>query len=96
MRPERWQQIDELFHAALERAPQERAAFLDQACGGDEALRREVESLIAADAETESVAVALPAQVAAEMLREDQAQPMAGRMIGHYQILALLGSRWRG
>ena len=44
----------ELFQAALERAPKERAAFLDKQCGGDSELRPEVEALLAADAEKES------------------------------------------
>jgi hypothetical protein len=47
MNPERWQRIDELFLAALEYEAEERAAFLDDACGDDDSLRREVESLIA-------------------------------------------------
>ena len=47
MGPERWQRIEELYHAALELGESERAEFLAQACGGDEALRREVESLLA-------------------------------------------------
>jgi serine/threonine protein kinase len=46
MTPERWQQIEKLFHAALELEGQERAAFLEKACGNDESLRREVESLL--------------------------------------------------
>ena len=45
MTPERWREIERLYHAALERDAVERAAFLNDACGGDEALRREVESL---------------------------------------------------
>jgi serine/threonine protein kinase len=49
MDPERWRQIDRVLEAAIEREPAERAAFLDEACGGDEALRREVEALLAAD-----------------------------------------------
>ena len=44
---ERWQEIERLYHLALEREESRRAEFLDQACGGDEALRREVESLLA-------------------------------------------------
>ncbi|MEK6287162.1 MAG: hypothetical protein AABO57_15585 [Acidobacteriota bacterium] len=47
MTPERWKQIDELAQAALERGVAERAGFLDEACAGDEVLRREVESQIA-------------------------------------------------
>ncbi len=48
MKPERWQQIDQVLEAALERDRNEWAAFLDQACAGDEELRREVESLLRA------------------------------------------------
>jgi len=46
----RWRTIDDLFQAALDRAPGDRAAFLEHACGADAALRREVESLLTADA----------------------------------------------
>ena len=42
----RWTTVDGLFEAALEREPHERAAFLREACGGNETLRREVESLL--------------------------------------------------
>jgi len=47
MEPERWQEIERLYHLALEREESSRAEFLEQACGQDEALRREVESLLA-------------------------------------------------
>ncbi|HJQ24698.1 MAG TPA: serine/threonine-protein kinase [Blastocatellia bacterium] len=46
MTPEKWKQIEALFESALEREPAERAAFLDEACGDDPTLRREVESLL--------------------------------------------------
>ncbi len=47
MTPERWQQIERLYHDALELAPEYRLAFLDRACAGDDELRREIESLLA-------------------------------------------------
>jgi hypothetical protein len=47
MRPERWQEIERLYHAALARPVGERAGFLAEACAGDEVLRREVEMLLA-------------------------------------------------
>jgi eukaryotic-like serine/threonine-protein kinase len=50
---ERWRRIEELYHAARERAPADRAAFLDDACANDPDLRREVESLLAEDASRE-------------------------------------------
>jgi eukaryotic-like serine/threonine-protein kinase len=45
MTPDRWREIERLYHAALERSAEERAAFLTEACGNDAALRQEVESL---------------------------------------------------
>ena len=44
MTPERWRQVEGIYHAVLERLPQERAAYLDQACTSDDALRGEVQS----------------------------------------------------
>src|SRR5215212_9119941 len=49
MKSERWRQVDELFERALERAPAERAPFLDAACAADPSLRREVEEMLRAD-----------------------------------------------
>ena len=47
MRDSRWQRVEEIFHQAVELAPEACSAFLDQVCAGDEPLRREVESLLA-------------------------------------------------
>jgi serine/threonine protein kinase len=49
--PERWQKLDRIFSEALDRAPEDRAVFLDQACAGDANLRLEVEALLAQDAD---------------------------------------------
>jgi len=49
MDPEQWKRIDNLLHAALERPPAERDAFLKRECAGDKALEREVRSLLAFD-----------------------------------------------
>jgi serine/threonine-protein kinase len=49
MKPDRWRKVDELFEAALEREPNSRAAFLEQACGSDKELRREVEKMLSFD-----------------------------------------------
>jgi hypothetical protein len=46
MQPDRWRKVDQLFAAALEREPKDRGAFLDQACGDDHDLRREVEKML--------------------------------------------------
>src|ERR1700736_6524670 len=47
MKPERWQQVEELYHAVLESAPDRRGAFLDSAGGNDTDLRQTVEALLA-------------------------------------------------
>jgi hypothetical protein len=47
MTPDRWQKIEELYHSAREREGSQRIAFLNEACAGDEMLRREIESLLA-------------------------------------------------
>ena len=44
MTPDRLQQIEDLYHSALERESAERAVFINESCNGDEDLRREVES----------------------------------------------------
>jgi len=47
MDPNRWRQIEDLYHLALEKPAQERAGFLDRACSADPSLRQELESLLA-------------------------------------------------
>jgi eukaryotic-like serine/threonine-protein kinase len=97
MTPERWQQINQIFHSALERNPGDRAAFLAEACASDEELRREVESLLASDETAETSMAAIPAGVAAEWFAEGQAKPVtAGQMIGHYRICSALGAGGMG
>ena len=44
---ERWQQLEEIFHGALQRDPTERDAYLREACGSDSGLRREIAELLA-------------------------------------------------
>ncbi len=54
MKPERWQKVEEIYHAALEREPGQRAAFLEEACSGDESLSKEVQSLLGYQLEAEN------------------------------------------
>ena len=63
MDPERWRRVGELFHRALEHGPEERSRFLDQACGGDAALRAEVDSLLAHHDDGAPPAVRTPPEV---------------------------------
>ena len=72
MKSDRWQQLDELFHAVLERAPEARAAFLDDVCGGDQKLRKEVEALIAANEQAGSFIEKPALEVEARSLGNEQ------------------------
>src|SRR5262245_21964413 len=96
MKPDRWRQVDQLFQAALERAPEERVAFISAACGADDSLRREVEALLAADGEAGSLIETPAYAVAAPLIVGSNAQSLAGRTIGHYQIISLLGKGGMG
>src|SRR5436189_1512866 len=91
MKAERWKQVNDLFQSAVERAPEERAAFLDQACQGNEGLRREVGSLLTSYERSENF-IELPAyEVAPELVTNDRAGAMVGELIGHYRIESLIG-----
>ncbi|MEP6708277.1 MAG: protein kinase, partial [Pyrinomonadaceae bacterium] len=96
MKAERWQQAKEVLYDALERATEERAAFLDSACLGDQELRKEVEELLVASEQAGSFFEQPPADVAAEMLAADQDTAMVGRTLGHYRVLSLLGAGGMG
>ena len=90
-RSERWRQVEQVYHAALECASAERAAFLDQACAGDETLRREVESLLRFDERAEHFIEAPALELAAQAQATAQTELLTGQMISHYQVLSLLG-----
>jgi serine/threonine protein kinase len=80
MEPKRWQKVEELYHAALERGESERAAFLEEACAGDPALRNEVESLLAYQTRAENFIEAPVLELAAEILAK---QNVEATSVGH-------------
>jgi serine/threonine protein kinase/Tfp pilus assembly protein PilF len=97
MKPERWQQVANLYHATLERNPGERASFLRESCGGDEELRREVESLLAYENQAENFIESPALKVAARiMAAQNDATLSAGQMINQYQIISRLGAGGMG
>ena len=93
MNPERWKRIDELFHAALELNPTERAAFLAEACKDDHTLHGEIEALIASHRKESSLFENPPSDFAADLLANEN--PDSGS-IAHYRILRKIGSGGMG
>ena len=94
MTPERSKQVNQLLQDAMEREPAERAAFLAEACGGDDGLRLEVESLLGLGERAESFFETHPADATADWpVAKDQ---RAGQMVGHYQIERRLGAGGMG
>ena len=93
---ERRRRIEDLCDAALARDVRERAAFVAAACGPDEALRHEVEALLAHAQTAERFLESPIGELAAHVLADDHRASLAGRQIGSYQILSLLGAGGMG
>src|SRR5438105_7745897 len=89
MRPagERGVRVKDLFEAAVDLDPNQRTALLDKECGGDEALRGELESLLKSDEQTdgfiEQPAFAIPRHLFPDNVEE----PFVGRQCGAYQLI---------
>ncbi|MDQ2920851.1 MAG: serine/threonine-protein kinase, partial [Acidobacteriota bacterium] len=95
MTPDRWQHIKRVLDDALERAPGERAGFLDEACAGDQSLRKEVESFIISNQQAGSFIESPAFELMAESLG-DETDSMAGQFFGPYQINARIGTGGMG
>ena len=91
MNPQRWQQVNDLFHSAIERAPEERAAFLNEACRGDESLCCEVKALLDSLERTENFSESPAFGIASELLVRHRIGALIGELIGHYLIEQLIG-----
>ena len=89
-----WENLKEIFHAAVALAPNERHTYLDRACDGDASLRQAVESLIKSHEETGFVDQ--PAYQAAADLLVKNRQLTAGQTVGRYRIASLLGEGGMG
>jgi len=89
MTPDRWKQVKEIFHSALQYGPAERSIFVSSACGGDESLRKEVESLISSH-EKDGTFLDSPAYAAvAETLVNDQ-ELKPGEKIASYEVISFI------
>src|SRR6266699_2386198 len=89
-------QIEEVYHAVLEVAFEKRTSFLVSACGNDDELRREVESLLWFSDLPSSVIDTPPMDVAAEIFAQKKHLEIVGTNIGNYEIKMLLGKGGMG
>jgi tetratricopeptide (TPR) repeat protein/tRNA A-37 threonylcarbamoyl transferase component Bud32 len=91
MTAERWRQIEILFAQALDCPASERPLFLDQACAGDHELRRELESLLACDDPGQRLVEIPTVARAGAAANHLSGSEMAGRRIGPYRLIQLIG-----
>jgi eukaryotic-like serine/threonine-protein kinase len=93
VKSDRWKDVEAILHAASERAPHERAAFVADVCASDTELRLEVESLLAHETESDQF---LSTPAAALIAEAEAPEPFIGREFGTYTIVDLLGSGGMG
>jgi serine/threonine protein kinase/tetratricopeptide (TPR) repeat protein len=103
MEPERWKEVERIYHAAMQREAGERSAFLDQASAGDPGLRVEVESLLryseCSSSPLDRPAVEFVARaLAVELDGADKSRRELAidELIGQYRILAKIGAGGMG
>ena len=88
MTPERWQQIEGVYHAVLELPPEEREACLSAA---DDEVRREVESLLC-NGDEKGILDGGAIQVAARQYVSIETPDLTGRKLGRYEVTSRLGA----
>ncbi|HYG11848.1 MAG TPA: serine/threonine-protein kinase [Pyrinomonadaceae bacterium] len=96
METERAERVAELVESALEREPSEWGAFLTESCGGDQALRAEVESLLRHQERARDFIEAPAFQMAAELFDDSDGELQPGQMLDGYEIHKLLGEGGMG
>jgi len=94
--PEKWQEAKEIFYAALLRTPGEREQFLNEACKGDDHLRREIESLLSSSESAGSFMQNPAVSEIAAALPTNKQKIRINQNLGHYRILNLLGQGGMG
>ena len=96
MSKEFWQKVDGIYHAALKQAPATRETFLDEACAGDDKLRREVASLLALESTDflDKPAIELDTKKLAEVTHEPTGQ--SPKEIGPYRVHSVIGAGGMG
>jgi eukaryotic-like serine/threonine-protein kinase len=96
MSPERWEEIEAVFQAALTRDAVERSAFVDRECAGNEALRTEVVALLSAEEQSRDFLTSSALEITAGQLAHERVHSFAGGIVGHYHLERTLGAGGMG
>ena len=91
MNSARWQQVNQVFHAALERDAATRDAFLREATAGDPDLLREVQTLLASHTRAGRFLDQPAWAVAADLILDEEGGSLAGKRVGNYHVLEEIG-----
>jgi len=94
---ERWRRLEGLFYQALELTPEARAEFLDQSCGTDTELRKDVEGLLESAEKTVDFLEKPVFEAARQMMEDERHETIApGTQLAHYKIISMLGAGGMG
>src|SRR5213593_2572353 len=96
MTPERYRQVGEIYGAAIEIPIEQRAEFLRAACGGDDALRHDVELLLVHQSEGGGWIDGRALDIAAQAMAGMKTGSWLNQQVGHYKVLSLLGAGGMG
>ena len=92
--PEQWSKLEEIVSEALELDGSQRSSYLDQACRGDDALRREAESLVEADGD--GARLEIEGRLLADGASQPEEDPLVGKLFGSYRIVRKIGQGGMG
>jgi serine/threonine protein kinase/Tol biopolymer transport system component len=96
MNPERFQQVDRVLQSVLERPAEEREAFLEEACGADSSLKREVRSLLASYDDSGSFIERPAVEDGARLMADEREASLVGQTVGNYRVVSQLGAGGMG
>jgi serine/threonine-protein kinase len=94
--PDRWREIERLYHETMAHASAERAAFLIEACAGDETLRREVQALVDQPVSAERFLDEPAVGGQGRVTEADTTRDLIGRRLGIYSVQAFIGAGGMG